>query len=217
MRNIKLVVLPTLVILGLLMTGFAYACWSQTLYIEGSVASGELDWEIKGPINCMDELGENDWNADCSWNFWQVDKDVGGPTVLRLADTDGDGDNDTLYVKLQNAYPGYAEEISFYVHNNGTIPLVFEKVIIDNQEISDGGTIFLDLTGEGDNDIKIRWGDSVGDQFEPCISKEVSFSILVLQDAPQGATLSFTIKLVAVQWNEYVPSLPPWKPPLPPK
>jgi len=204
MRNIKLVVLPTLVIVGLLMTGFAYACWSQTLYIEGSVASGELDWEIKKPLGCMDHKGDLDQNADCEWNWWEVDKDVGGPTILQLEDIDGDGDNDRLNVTLTNTYPGYAEEISFYVHNNGTIPLVFEKVVIDgNVYYSGRPTVFLDLTGDGKDDIKIRWGDSLGDQFEPCDSGEISFSILVLQDAPQGSTLHFTIEMVAIQWNCY--------------
>jgi len=38
-------------------------------------------------------------------------------------------------------------------------------------------------------------------------SPEMSFWIHVLQDAPQGATgatLRFTIGIVAVQWNKYV-------------
>jgi|YelNatPaOPRAMG01_1025707.scaffolds.fasta_scaffold14661_4 hypothetical protein len=202
--NRKILAIQTLTIFVLMATGLAYAHWTKTFTIMGNVNTTELDWELKTPINCMDDNeGEKDYAADCDWNFWQGDKDVGGPTQLKLIDTDGDGDYDTLNVTLVNAYPGYAEEISFYVHNNGKVPLIFKKVIINGNEFYSGRpTVFLDLTGEGDYDIKIRFGDNLGEQFEPCEEPaEISVSILVLQDAPEGQTLTFTIKLVAENWS----------------
>ena len=195
----------SLVILLAIM-GVGYALWSETLVISGNAETGELDWELKGPINCMDHDGDKDHNADCNWNFWQVDKDVGGPTSLTLIDTDTDGDDDTLNVTLVNAYPGYAEEISFYIHNCGTIPLKVWKVVINGYvlyETNTTDTVFLDLNNDGKNDVKVRWGDHLGVQLEPCESGEISFSILVLQDAPQDQNLHFTITFTAVQWNEY--------------
>jgi len=195
-----------LLVVLLAIMGVSYALWSETLIISGNAETGELDWEIKGPFNCMDEQGQNDMNADCSWDFWEVDKDVGGPTSLTPLDSDGDGDYDTLNVTLVNTYPGYAEEIGFYIHNCGTIPLKVWKVVIDGHvlyETNATKTVFLDLNNDGKNDVKVRWGDHLGDQLEPCESGEISLSILVLQEAPQNQTLHFTITFTAVQWNEY--------------
>ena len=203
MLNRKYMAIPLLLVFALVATGFAYAHWSETLLITATVDTAELDWELKQPTNYMDHENTNDWAADCDWNFWQGNKDVGGPTRVELKDTDGDNDYDTLEVTLVNAYPGYAEEISFYVHNNGEVPFIFKKVIIDGNEIGsdDPTTVFLDLTGEGDYDIKVRFGNNIGEQYEPCEDNEISFSILVLQDAPQGQSLTFTIQLVAENWS----------------
>jgi len=206
MMNKKFVTIPILLITALAITGFAYAHWTKTLTIIGNVDTAELDWELKAPTGCLDHPNTNDWAADCEWNFWQGDKDIGGPTELELIDTDGDGDYDKLNVTLVNAYPSYAEEISFYVHNNGEVPLIFKKVIIDGNEINPGDpeekyTVFLDVTGDGKHDLKIRLGNNLGVQFELCTSREISISILVLQDAPQGQSLTFTVELVAENWS----------------
>jgi len=206
MMNRKIITLPMLLVFALVATGFAYAHWTKTLRIIGNVNTTELDWEFQQPTGYLDHEGTKDWTADCDWNFWQGNKDIGGPTELKLIDTDGDGDYDRLNVTLVNAYPGYAEEISFYVHNNGEMPLIFKKVVVDGNEIvppipPNPDTVFIDVTGDGKYDLKIRFGDNLGLQFEPCTSKEISVSILVLQDAPQGQTLTFTIQLVAENWS----------------
>jgi hypothetical protein len=200
----KMLAIPVLFIMCLSLLGIAYACWSETLYLNGSVQTGELDWEFIQPFTCYDTPGTKDWNGNCSWKMWQTDKDVGGPTTVVPSDTDDDGDWDTLTVTLNNTYPWYLEDIGFWVHNDGTIPLHFENVTINGQLVGSGQTIFLDLTGDGKNDVMIKYGDNIGQQLHPCGEREISFLILVLQDAPEGATLTFTMKLLAVQYNESI-------------
>jgi hypothetical protein len=205
--NKKLMAVPMLVIIALVATGFAYAMWKDTLTIEGTIETGTLEWEFAGPYGYLDHPGDNDTNANCTWHFWETEKDAGGPTNILPIDTDGDGDADKLNVTFVNVYPGYAEEISFYVHCKGSIPLIFEKIIIDGQtyyEWTPGQEqIFLDLSGDDVYDTKIRWGNHLGYQFEPCESKEISFSILFLQEMPEGETFYFTIELVGIQYNYY--------------
>ena len=199
----KITTLFTALMIALLFTGVGYAMWQKTLTITTTVNTGKLDWEIKGPMNNMDD-GE-DYNANCTWDFWLAGKDVGS-TSLTPEDTDGDGDCDVLHVTISNAYPWYAEEISFYVHNDGSIPLIIEKVVIDGQEFWSGWpTVFLDLSGDGTNDVKVRYGDNLGAQLHYCEQVEISISILVLQGAPQDTTLTFDVSLVAIQYNEYNP------------
>lgn len=197
-------------ILALSMIGFTYALWSDTLYISGSIATGEVDWGLFPQYNFLDHQDDEDWLGDCNWTQWESDKDVGGPTIMTPIDTDKDGDMDTLQVTLQNTYPGYFENIGFHAKCLGTIPIIIDNVVINGnmyREDNANPTVFIDLTGEGDADIKIGWGDNLGVQYHPwdLMPMEFSFFILVLQPAPQGATLTFDITLTAVQYNEYVP------------
>ncbi len=206
MQNTKLIALPTLMMLGLLMTGFAYAHWSQTLYIEGSVATGDLDWEftVVSPSIDPENPPTPDWHCNDGfegWTYWQGDKNVGYTTT----EIDPE-DSQKINITLHNVYPCYFNSISVYAHVTGSTPLIFAMVVIDGVEITatPAPVVRLDLDEDTLDDIEIWWGDSIGEQREQCeIFDEMSFWIHVLQDAPQGETLSFTISLVGVQWNEY--------------
>ena len=196
------------------------AMWSETLRMNADVSTGELDWEIvSGGLIYHDSCGLQDgygmaggydWNASYlpQPGAIQLDKDV-GCTEIELVDTDGDGDYDAMEVTLVNVYPWYYNHIAFKVHNDGTIPLKIWRIIIDGnvyyelneQELQQG--VELDLTGDGNPDVLIWWGDNFGVQLHPCESADISFDITVLQDAPEGATLTFTVTFDAIQWNEY--------------
>lgn len=191
--------------LGLLMGGLAYANWSETLYISGSVATGDLDWEFIGVTFLDPDYGVPDRHCNDGFTgippFWIGDKDV-GYTYAEIDPTDPQ----IITVTLYNVYPSYFNEISVYAHVTGSTPLIFGKVVIGEEEITatPAPVVGLDLDGDGLDDIEILWGNSLGEQRENCeIFDEMSFWIHVLQDAPQGETLSFTISLVGVQWNEY--------------
>ncbi|PUA33591.1 MAG: hypothetical protein B7O98_04010 [Zestosphaera tikiterensis] len=204
----------------LLIVSVGVAMWSETLRVNVAVATGEVDWEIvPGPTTWLDACGllpgygnyrGNDWNASYlpKPGAKQLDKDV-GCTDVTLIDSDGDGDYDTMNVTLYNVYPWYYTHIAFKVHNDGSVPIKIWRVVIDGQEfhklneqeLKEG--LYLDLTGDEKFDILIWWGDNFGVQLHPCESADVSFDITVLQGAPQGSTLTFTISLEAIQWNEY--------------
>lgn len=212
MRNTKLLALPMVVMLGLLSTGLAYAHWSETLFVNGQVDTGELDWEFIA-WSCLDtgvDYHSRDGFAGPPPLFWPdpEGKDVGWQEIIPH-DTDGDGDIDTLEFNLYDVYPSYFTSVSVYAHNNGTIPLIIDSVIINGVVVlreEPTPVVRLDLSGDGKDDIEIWWGDGFGEQREPSEwSPEMSFWIHVLQDAPQNATLGFTIEIVAIQWNLYVP------------
>ena len=195
--------------LALGIAGFAYAHWTQTITIEGTLTSGVLCWEVT-MVRCEDDQpGEKDYH--CYDGFeggysWQGAKDVGMTSAYKK-------DPRTIEVILNNVYPSYFTSVSFYVHNCGTIPLIVDKVLIKNQthivaELRKvpAPVVRLDLNGDGKDDVEILWGNNFGAQIHPCdTSPEFSFWVHVLQGAPQGATLSFTIEVVAINWNEYVP------------
>jgi len=202
----------TLIVLSI--AGFSYAHWCESLTLNGTITTGELDWEFI-VASCLD-VGVD---YHCNDGFVGIPpywKDPDGKNIgwqeLTLVDSDNDGDNDTLLINLNNVYPSYFTSITFYVHNCGTIPLKIDKVIFKNSTHVVGeyrtGVPYLkvDLNGDGKFDVEFQWGDNFGEQIDPCgRSPEFSFWIHILQDAPQNETLSFSIELVAVNWNEYVP------------
>lgn len=204
MRNQKLLPIHLAVIIALAATGVAYAHWSQTLQIQGTILTGELDWEFT-MVTCLDTSG-NDYHCRDGFAgpppyFWMGDKDVGS-TSCEVTDSH------TVTVTLNNVYPCYFNSVTLYVDAAGTIPITFEKVIIDGNEITSepAPVIKLDLNGDDLDDIEILWKNTLGTQREPGESfPAMSFWLHVLQDAPRGTALSFTIELVGIQWNMYTP------------
>ena len=190
------------VILALVLSSFVYAAWRETITVEGTVNTGELDWGFTNNISWKDH--GLDWTTENFEEFTQLDKNVGSVDI-EVQDNDNDGDYEILKITIDNAYPGYAEHISFGALNTGTVPLIFEKVIIDDQEFTDAPFIIeLDLSGDGLADIKLYFGNHLGSQLDPDDPPlDISIGILVLQECPEGATLEFTIQMVAVQYNMY--------------
>ena len=215
--------------------GIGYALWSDQLYIEGNIDTGRLDWcfstwRILDPFSpadhgyqpasvdlldytCHDGFAFRDPPNDFN-QFWHLDKNVSWAEITPIPAT---GCVKTLEVTLHDTYPCNFHEIGFYIFNNGTLPLRIWKVIID-----DGGpnetTLYatgytgLDLSGpagapDGNDDIEISWGDNFGAQVHPGEPNpdEISFWIHTLQAAPQDETMTFTMTLVCVQYNEYLP------------
>lgn len=205
MQNKKYMAIPMLLVLALLITGFAYAHWSESLYISGTVNTGELDWEFTA-TSCLDTTGI-DYHCYDGFEpatFWPdpEGKDVGSTSCIIT-------DPHTVTVTLTNVYPCYYTSVSTYAHNTGTIPLIIDKVIIDGnvfREEIPRAQVALDLDGDGLYDIEIWWRNGFGTQMHPCDdSPEMSFWLHILQDAPEGVPLTFTIEIVAIQYNMYVP------------
>ena len=167
-----------LLMLGMLTTGFAYAHWSETLYINGSVATGELDMEILSA------------SADDSME----EKDVAS-TEVELLDTDEDGDMDKIHVTITNAYPCYEVYVHFTVHNNGTIPAHFKGFgpqPLFEFDGSDGkwkATFF-------DGKITVHGWDGMNEQLHPSWNKDYTIWIHVEQSAAELTPYEFEIEVL---------------------
>jgi len=203
MRNTKILALPMVVMLGLFSTGVAYACWSDTLYINGSVATGTLCAEFVPPVITTDY--GNDWTCDYGLiNVRQLTQDVGSSSAYIVGTTCPD----TIQITLDNVYPSYYEYITFWAHNCGTIPWRIQNVVFKTLSgditIEDSQYLQLDLDDDGYNDVEIYWGNNFGDLVNVGDKVSISFEIHVLQEAPQGVSLSFTAEINVVQWDQYV-------------
>jgi hypothetical protein len=193
--------------LAMLMVGISYSMWSRTLYINGTVYTGILNWEFTSCSALDTDPGTHDYHSNdgfAGWSFWQGDKDVGNTSVA-IVDPPT---NHTVNVTLNNVYPSYFTSVSVYALNTGTVPLIFANVTVDGHVFGNIPTprIQLDLDHDGTNDTDFWWGDGIRSQIDVGYpSGELSFWIHILEGAHQNATLSFTIQLTAVNYNEYVP------------
>jgi len=102
----KLVEIFTLLMFALMVAGFAYAQWTETLVLEGTVKTGEL--ELEWSCECWDNDGLNDiGEVECSPN------------------------GDTLTITVTNAYPCYEVSGKIYIKNVGSVPAVLVNYRVD--------------------------------------------------------------------------------------
>jgi hypothetical protein len=99
----KMIGLFAVVMIALMVAGFAYAHWSETLYITGTVNTGKLDAKM---------------SAKESWDSEPDDKDFSS-----ISCEVSENDPKTLIVTVKNAYPCIDYYQKFDVTNIGTIPL----------------------------------------------------------------------------------------------
>jgi hypothetical protein len=231
MKKIGFVILALVLIMGTM--GVGYSMWSQTINVSGQVDTGNVCWEFYNclladqfsPAMTGGYVAPPSWPSPPfpSWGsiygdystqngfvggFFHLDKNVSWGECAISAD------GKTLTTTLYNTYPCNFNELSWYVKNCGTLPIRIDHIdILDNlghviATFNNEGSVTvvgLDLNQDGNADIEVRYGDNFGLQIEPNTESPAEFSLWIhtLQAAPQGATLTFSIKIYAVQWNEY--------------
>jgi hypothetical protein len=198
--------------------GYAYGSWSQSVNINSTVTSGKLAWGFQNSSLISLDAG-NDYTSDASMtNITQTDQDVGNATGT-FGD-DSDGVPHLLTVNLNNTYPGYYNAVSANVVNVGTIPVYFEQAQLTwrgNQQTINEGQIYL-MNSDGSvtayNGGAIQETGSVLPLLEFCWNAQSSvyqlptdqpfteqFEVCVLDNVQQGANYSFSINMVANQFN----------------
>ena len=177
MKKFGLLCLALVLALGSLGVGFAL--WSDTLYIEGYVFTGEVDveWTYCG---CHDI----------------EDKDVG--TVSCEIDA---ADPHILYFTVTNGYPCYTADCEVELTNVGTVPIIIENITVTAHDFTKASA-----SGANDGELYVVYQDGWKSQLHPFPdtphTSASSIRIHVEQCAAQGATYTFTVTIDAYQYNE---------------
>jgi predicted ribosomally synthesized peptide with SipW-like signal peptide len=166
----KMAALFASVLIALAVVGFTYAWWTETLTISGTITTGELDVEFTGAYtsSCSEYMS-------CSVNF-----EDGGETDPTP------GDLSKMEVTVSNGYPCGWCNVTFTIHNCGTIPA---KVTAINIPTVAG----LEISVEG---------ISVGTQINPSQNVSPTLKIHVAESASMNSQYTFTVTIVFGQWNQ---------------
>jgi hypothetical protein len=203
MKKIAIIALTLVLALGSL--GIGYAHWTDQLFVEGTVKGGQLMVAFDEAY-CLESHIDPDTGEKVFTEY--LDKDVGKCEVV-LEDykscdhTDKDGYGKAV-VTITDAYPCYTCEITFIVHNIGTIPVIFEEVTISDPT----GELHYDpdldaLLDEDDVEIiNFDFVNLVGVQKEPCEKSKAEIDVHFKQDAEECKTYEFQVELEAIQYNK---------------
>jgi predicted ribosomally synthesized peptide with SipW-like signal peptide len=190
----KMVAAFALVMIALMVAGFAYAAWSETLTVSGTVKTGSVDakfdkamsnngddWEDPPPPEGkLDPCELGTWT---NWNKWS-----GNRYAYDVAETKVEisRDGKTLTITIENAYPGYYPGVGFLVKNTGDVPIKFSSISITGDtsvlDIKYGGPVFSEVIEKG----KTEWG---------------YIAIKVTDNAVEGATYTFTVTIEFKLWT----------------
>jgi hypothetical protein len=219
-------VLFMLVVMGLGLAGVGYALWSQQLQLEGVVVTDSMEMDY------VKQCTDDNERVDCQFVDPLADPlDDGndpegpGPEPLRIdkdiafctCSIDEVATNNKIQIHMTDTYPSYWCTTWFSVRNNGTIPVMLDKVILNGTEIEVGPLSELDADQDGDNDMEVAVSDLVlCEQQDPdgwcaesgCYDDTGNVEVHILNGADEAETISFELELIYVNWNECTANCP---------
>ena len=178
----KMVALFAVVMIALMVAGFAYAHWEKTVTISGTVETGTLELTPS-----VEEIGTNDKKGYCT--------------------ADASVDGNTIVVTIESAYPCITAYGTFNIENTGSVPAGLHGVVVTlpegvtmvwNEaggyyEIYMGETLIANFAYGIEGDIE---------QIDPGHIVYISFELHFKEGLPQDSSFEFTVELIYYNWNE---------------
>lgn len=190
-----------LLLLGLLLVALvtmsvAYGLWSDTLIINGTVHTGEVDarWITQG-TGCFEFYP---WPN--GGNYGEVEgKDVGSWDI----NIDNEDDR-ILHFTINNGYPSYAVDCQVHFMVEGTIPVIVRGTTIipvspNLTNCSLTGTVAKTLKCD---QLTVKFVDNLNVQLHPGDEAASSLIVHVEQPAQELAKYEFEVGVCMGQWNE---------------
>lgn len=219
MSKRKTLILPVLAIFALSITGVAYAHWSDTVQIEGTVYMGGLTlvFDPDEILDCVDNEGLLPVPKDIGWCEIYYDPD----SYIVDEHTGKDGYKVLVFV-VHDAYPQYEVHFTTVVlHNIGTVPIHITNIniwdptgdlnwewTVPPPTTPAEGFFWKDLDGDGMYDpgeeeiMNVEIVNFVSVQLEPCESTKGEVDIDFKQPAEECHTYMFKIEIEGIQWNK---------------
>jgi hypothetical protein len=210
MKKIGLISLAIVLALGTL--GVGYALWSQQLTITGETHTGSLSvgFTSISPVEKYEDPVGSGIFYDGEVEGKDVGKFTSGMTDLYTDPITGKQAYLNGWVAIKNAYPCYWLHITFVIKNTGTIPVIYDQIVIDDPtgvltwvDGAGGEDLGALVNAKGEKILQFRFVNLIGHQQHPCSTTKAEIDVHVEQPAEQGAKYEFRMKVRAIQWNEY--------------
>lgn len=220
--------LVMLLVIALAGIGIGWTLWFKTLTISGVVETGRVHAGIVNAFTDDDDVvndtAKDSLDADDCADIGGVDIDGDGLTSCDPAACGRDpkprydkdvarcdaaitDDPNKATVTKRNVYPSYHCTAWFDIVNDGTIPVKVAAATINGKPLQPGAPTPFDLSGDGLPDVEIEVPDlELCKQIDPGDEPmQLEVRQHVLQEAPQGASLTYTLEVQLNQWNEPCP------------
>ncbi len=192
-KRLPLGLLAILLIVLLAGIGVAYGLWSETLTIEGTVNTGDVDVEFAN-------VQKSEYIGVIENNQYMIKHESNFPGKENAANCSYDSeeagtDNETLKITVEGAYPSWYCVVLFDVKSTGSVPVhVYEPELVEDDGFDNPGwaeaTCWLGEVGYQ----QLHKDDSMSCQVEIHFTNDD----LVTED--DQYTFAYTIE--ARQWNE---------------
>jgi len=208
--NKKLIALPLLIAIVLSIAGFAYARWTDKIYINGTVVmcGFSLGFDYQETPSAVEKY----WNVS-QWVPGEADgKDVGSVNarydVLYTDPHTGKPGYKKMIVEINNAYPCYAAFVTFKINNTGQLAADITGYTVTDHT---GVLTFTENTGTGWWEGRDADGDLVLTvrvvnrafplQLDACQSEKMEIDIHVEQLAEECHTYYFDVAILYEQYD----------------
>jgi len=180
----KMTAIFAILMISLMTSGIAYACWYKYININGFVKTGKLDAEF--------QIWGISWNATDEHDVLIPAHKLTNITVEASRDP-LDLTGETFKVNITGLYPRIYIHIYFNITNTGTVPWIVNSTSVTAPGFP--GTVVLTPPGIIDTQV-----DANGEL-------QANIDVHITNDAVQETLYTFTMSILVVQWNEY-----PYKP-----
>ncbi|NPV08269.1 MAG: hypothetical protein HPY83_09970 [Anaerolineae bacterium] len=191
-------ILGLVIVVALALMGVAYALWTDTLEVSGTVNTGEVE-----AVVILGEVDEGRYvNNGVNDDLEAESRDVAlcratlgaGP----LRGNPGDNGPDRLHMEIINAYPGYRCYVELGVANAGSIPIKVQPPATANVQ-HPGEDVSVSLVDCWTEDLLLRPGQrSTGEDAYPTCRVYIA----VGSSATESTAYSFEGRFTAYQWNK---------------
>jgi len=177
MKKIKYISL--LMLLAFALMGAAFAAWSDTVNLGGTVDTGYV------------EVGVSEGSSDDTTLSGSNDPLTTGTADKNVASNDVTAAGKNFNSDITNGYPDYMPTATFTINNNGTVPVKLAAPVLTGVPV--GVTVVV--TAADDTDIAGKIIDVGG----TLACKAVQ---TVTDDAAQDIDVTYSGTIVATQWNK---------------
>jgi len=177
----KMTAIFAILMIALMTSGIAYACWYKYIHIDGYVKTGKLDAEF--------QTWGISWNATYANGTLIPAIKLTNVTVEASRDP-ADPTGETFKVNITGLYPCIYVHVYFNITNTGTVPWIVNSISVENSEFLGIGTVTLS-------------GAAIGKQVDPGGELKANIDVHITNNADQEHLYTFTMTILAVQWNEY--------------